>query len=200
MSIFELHGVENCFCAHRVPLTRLQGAILRLFRGAMARAHGPGSHYVGPHGCSSTRRVTKSSPKPIPEATKGFCKNSNFKKFSNAHWPPHVSPSVLKYPCCHQIITHTHPRGDKKSSQKNRVLKTFQALLGSLHNSIFGAIGGHMARATWAYRPLRVLKYPSCHQMINHTHPRGDRRVSNKVKILKTFQCHETACTRARER
>ena len=41
-----------------------------------------------------------------------------------------------------------------------------------------------MARATWAQRPLRgslwVLKYPYCHQMMTQTHPRGDRRGSEK--------------------
>ena len=46
-----------------------------------------------------------------------------------------------------------------------------------------------MARATWAEQRLhgspRVLKYLYCHQMTTQTHPRGDRRVSKKVKFLK---------------
>ena len=40
--------------------------------------HRPSGHHVGPHGCSSTRIVTKSSPKPIPGATEGFAKKANF--------------------------------------------------------------------------------------------------------------------------
>ena len=35
---------------------------------------------MGPHGCSSTCIVTKSSPKPILGATEGFHETSNFKK------------------------------------------------------------------------------------------------------------------------
>ena len=44
----------------------------------MARAHRPSGHNVGPPGCSSTCIVTKSSPKPIPGATKGFRKKVKF--------------------------------------------------------------------------------------------------------------------------
>ena len=44
-----------------------------------------------------------------------------------------------------------------------------------------------MARARWAQWPLHgspwVLKYPYCHQMITQTHPRGNRRVSEKVEM-----------------
>ena len=39
---------------------------------------------IGPHGCSSTRIVTKRSPNPIPGATEGFRKKSNFREFSGA--------------------------------------------------------------------------------------------------------------------
>ena len=48
----------------------------------MAELHGSSSYYVGPYGCSSTRIVTKSSPKPIPGATDGFRKRWNLGKFS----------------------------------------------------------------------------------------------------------------------
>ena len=44
-----------------------------------------------------------------------------------------------------------------------------------------------MARATWAYRPLRwspwVFKYTYYHQTITQTHPRGDRMISEKIKF-----------------
>ena len=44
-----------------------------------------------------------------------------------------------------------------------------------------------MAGATWAYRPLCgppwVLKYPYC-----QPHPRGGRRVLEKVEFSKNFQ------------
>ena len=54
-------------------------------------------------------------------------------------------------------------------------------------NSNFGAFGGPMARATWAQWPLCgppwVLKHLHCHQMINQTHPSGNRRVSEKVEM-----------------
>ena len=54
-------------------------------------------------------------------------------------------------------------------------------------NSNFEAFGGPMARARWAQWPLHgspwALKYPYCHQMITQTHPRGNRRVSEKVEM-----------------
>ena len=37
---------------------------------------------VGPYGCSSSRIVTKSSPKPIGGATHGFWKKLNVENFS----------------------------------------------------------------------------------------------------------------------
>ena len=51
-----------------------------------------------------------------------------------------------------------------------------------------------MARAIWACRPLGgsqwVLKYPYCHSIITQTHPRGDRRVSEKGEFRKSCRCH----------
>ena len=44
---------------------------------------------------------------------------------------------------------------------------------------------GLMATA-WVW----VLKYPYCHQMITQTHPRGERRVSEKVECKKILRCH----------
>ena len=46
--------------------------------GAWLGLYGLGGHYMGPHGCSSTHIVTKSSPKPIPGVTEGFPKKSSF--------------------------------------------------------------------------------------------------------------------------
>ena len=40
------------------------------------------------------------------------------------------------------------------------------------------------------------LKYPCCHQMITVNHPRGNRRVSEKVKFSKTFRRCMLACKR----
>ena len=60
--------------------------------------------------------------------------------------------------------------------------------LNSLHNGNFGAFGGAMARAIWAWHPLRgspwVLKYPYCHSIITQTHPMGGRRVFEKVEFF----------------
>ena len=44
-----------------------------------------------------------------------------------------------------------------------------------------------MTQARWAQWSLRgpplVLKYPYCHQMITQTHPRGNKRVLEKVEV-----------------
>ena len=48
------------------------------FRDPWLGVHGPRSHYVGPYGCSSSRIVTKSSPKPIPAVIERFRKKSKF--------------------------------------------------------------------------------------------------------------------------
>ena len=47
-------------------------------RAPWPRPHGPSGHYVGPHGRSSTRIVTKRPSTPIPMVTKGFQKKSYF--------------------------------------------------------------------------------------------------------------------------
>ena len=51
-----------------------------------------------------------------------------------------------------------------------------------------------MARARWAHQPLHgsrwVFKYLYCHQMITQTHPRGNRRVSEKGEFGKSCRCH----------
>ena len=67
-----------CLCTHQRPLNHQQTAILKLLGGPWLGLYGLGGHYVGPHGCSSTRIITKSSPKPIPGATEGFRKKANF--------------------------------------------------------------------------------------------------------------------------
>ena len=63
-----------CRCHSTAYTTAISG----LLGGPWLGLYGLGSHYVGPHGCSSTRIVTKSSPKPIPGATEGFRKKANF--------------------------------------------------------------------------------------------------------------------------
>ena len=58
------------------------------------------------------------TPKAIEPPT-----NSNLEAFGGpmararwAQWPIHGSPWVLKYSYCHQMITQTHPRGNRKVS------------------------------------------------------------------------------------
>ena len=46
--------------APALDLTTLFEVILGLLEGPWHGLHGLGSHYVDPHGCSSTRIVTKS--------------------------------------------------------------------------------------------------------------------------------------------
>ena len=46
-------------CTHQGPLNHLQTAILKLWGGPWLGLDGPNDHYMGPHGCSSTRIVTK---------------------------------------------------------------------------------------------------------------------------------------------
>ena len=74
--------------------------------------------------------------------------NSNFEAFGGpmaqarwAQWPLRGSQLALRYPYCHQMITQTHPRGNRRVSE-------FQVSLNSLRNSNFGAFTGPMARAT----------------------------------------------------
>ena len=58
-----------------------------------------------------------------------------------------------------------------------------QGPLNHLQTAILRLLGP-MAWGTWAQRPIRgslwVVKYPYCHQMTTQTHPRGDKRVSEK--------------------
>ena len=65
-----------------------------------------------------------------------------------AQWPLRGSPWVLKYPYCHQMITQTHPRGNRRGFGKSGNVKNFHVSLNNLRNSNFGAFGGPMARAT----------------------------------------------------
>ena len=41
-----------------------------------------------------------------------------------AQWPLHTPSWVLKYPYCHQMITQTHPRGNKKVLEKLKCEKS----------------------------------------------------------------------------
>ena len=80
--------------------------------------------------------------------------NSNFEAFGGpmararwAQWPLRGCPWALMYPYCHQMITQTQPRGNRRVSEKVEMLKNFQVPLNSLHNNNFGVPGGPMARA-----------------------------------------------------
>ena len=168
---------------------QLTQAISRLLGGPWLGLYGLGGHYVGPHGCSSTRIVTKSSPKPIPGATEGFPKQWNFENLAGVtkhppqqqfrgFWEGHGSgymglAATTWVPMGAQVpvlsLNH-HPnqsQGRQKGFRNSGILEILQVSLNSLHNSNFGAFGGPMARAIWAWRPLRgsprVLKCPYCH-------------------------------------
>ena len=49
-----------------------------------------------------------------------------------------------------QMITQTHPKGDKQVSETVQILTNSWVTLNSLNNNNFGAFGGAMAQATWA--------------------------------------------------
>ena len=144
---------------------------------------------MGPHGCSSTRIVTKSSPKPILGATEGFRKKANFGNLARVtkqptqrqfrgFWGGHGSgymrlAATTWVPMNAQVpvlsLNH-HPNQSQRATggfPKKSHLEILQVSLNSLHSGNFGAVGGAMARAIWAWRPLRgfpwVLKYPYCH-------------------------------------
>ena len=184
--------MENCLsslCTHQRPLNHLQTAILKLLGGPWLGVDGPSGHYVGPRGCSSTRIVTKSSPKPIPRATEGFPKKSNFgnlagvtkqrtqrqfRGFLEGHGSGYMGLAATTWvPVGAQVPVlslnhHPNPsQGRQKGFQKSRISEILQVSLNSLHNGNFGAFGGAMARTRWAWRPLCgspwVLKYPYCH-------------------------------------
>ena len=59
ISIFDLWRVQNCLRTHQMPSHHLQTAILKHWGGPWLGLDGPGGHYMGPHGCSSTCIVTK---------------------------------------------------------------------------------------------------------------------------------------------
>ena len=54
-------------------------AILRLLGGPWLRLHGSSSHYMGPHGCSSTC-ISVLHPNPPQGRQKGFGKSQTLKK------------------------------------------------------------------------------------------------------------------------
>ena len=49
-----------------MSLNNLRNSNFGILGGPWHGLHRPRGHYMGPHGCSSTRIVTKSSPKPTP--------------------------------------------------------------------------------------------------------------------------------------
>ena len=173
--------MENCvssLCTHQRPLNHLQTAILKLLGGPWLGLDGLGCHYVGPRGCSSTRIVTKSSPKPIPGATEGFPKKSNFgnlagvteqptqrqfRGFLECHGSGYMGLAATMWvPVGAQVPAlslnhHPNPsQGRQKGFQKSRISEILQVSLNSLHNGNFGAFGGGhgsgymgLAATTW---------------------------------------------------
>ena len=175
--------------APALDLTTLFEVILGLLEGPCLGLYGLGSHYLCPHGCSTTRIVTKSSPKPIPGATKGFPKKANpghlagvtkqptqrqFRGFQRGHGSGYMGlaattcvPMGAQAPVL-SLNHHPNPsQGHQKGFGKRRISEILQVSLNSLHNGNFRAFGGAMARAIWAWQPLPVspwvLKHPYCH-------------------------------------
>ena len=156
ISIFDLQRVENCLsslCTHQRPLNHLQTAILKLSEGPWHGLHRLSGHNVGPHGCSSTRIVTKSSPTPIPGATEGFPKKANFRNlasvtkqpqrqfrgFLGGHGSGYMGLAATTWvPMGAQVHTlslnhHPNPsQGRQKGFRKNRILEILQVSLNSL--------------------------------------------------------------------
>ena len=149
--------MENCLsglCTHQRPLNRLQTAISKLLGGPWLGLDGPSGHYVGPHGCSSTRTVTKSSPKPIPGAIEGFRKKANFGNLAGVtkqptqrqfegFWGGHGSgymglAATMRVPMGAQVPVlslHHHPnpsQGRQKGFRKSPILEILQVSLNSL--------------------------------------------------------------------
>ena len=109
---------------------------------------------MGPHGCSSTRIITKSSPKPIPGATEGFRKKANFgnlagvtkqptqrqfRGFGGAHGSGYMGLAAITWvPMGAQVPVlslnhHPNPsQGRQKGFRKSRILEILQVSLNSL--------------------------------------------------------------------
>ena len=137
-----------------MSLNSLHNGNFGAFGGAMLGLYGLGSHYVGPHGCSSTRIVTKSSPKPIPGAKEGFRKKANFgnlvgvtkqptQQQFRGFWRGHGSgymglaattwvPMGAQVPIL-SLNHHPNPsQGRKKGFRKSRILEILQVSLNIL--------------------------------------------------------------------
>ena len=149
--------MENCLsslCTHQRPLNHLQAAISKLLGGPWLGLYGLGGHYVGPHGCSSIRIVTKSSPKSIPGATEGFRKKANFGNLAGVtkqptqrqfrgFWGGHGSgyiglaattwvPMGAQVPVL-SLNHHPNPsQGRQKSFRKSRISEILRVSLNSL--------------------------------------------------------------------
>ena len=53
---------------------------------------------------------------------------------------------VLEYPYCHQMISQTHPKGDKIVEGKNRIFANFQVPLNNCNNGKSVAFKGPWPR------------------------------------------------------
>ena len=145
--------------------------------GAWLGLYGPRSHYLGPHECSSSRIVIKSSPKPIPGATKGFRKNTYFGNLVGVTKPPTqrqfrgfwgghglgymglaATTLVVMGAQVPILSLNPHPnpaQGRQKGFGKRHISEILQVSLNSLHHGNFVPFGGAMAWAIWAWQPLR---------------------------------------------
>ena len=68
--------------SHHPTQRQFQGFLGGGGGGAWLGLYGLGSHYIGTHGCSSARIVTKSSPKPIAEVTQGCPKKEKIRNLA----------------------------------------------------------------------------------------------------------------------
>ena len=86
-------GKSGIFKFFQVQLNHLNNSNSGAFGGQWPGLHGPSSHYLRPHGCSSPHIVTKQPPKPILGATEGLwkrCIGENFQvplnHLNNSHF------------------------------------------------------------------------------------------------------------------
>ena len=163
----------------QVSLNSLHNGNFGALGGPWFGLYGLGGHYVGSHGCSSTRIVTKSSPKPIIGATGGFPKKSNFGNLASVtkqptqqqfwgFWGGHGSgymglaattwvPMGAQVPVL-SLNHHPNPsQGRQKGFRKRQISEILQVSLNSLSGvktAKSSPARGHMGGADWGYLEL----------------------------------------------
>ena len=89
------------------------------------------------------------------------------------------------------MIIQTHPRGDRRILEKIKFPEISGATNQPKKCQCWGLRRAHgpgymgLAATTWVPVGARV---PISSQMITQTHPRGDRTISEKIKLWKFFQ------------